>query len=923
MSAKKIFFEETLQQSFKLESFIKFSNEFFNNLELVNPEKLINDYWNWTEFSYHIGGYYHIANFIGSDGNKIAVFAVMLKDSRNLDRARSMQRNFVKKLINSANINGAIVAFYAENETKWRLSFIKLESKLDFSSGKMKVIEKITPAKRYSYLVGEGEPCHTAGERLYPIFMSEVTNPTIAEIEEAFSVESVTKEFFELYKEKYFILKEHLESNQDFIAEAKRLNFTGEQFAKKLMGQIAFLYFIQKKGWLGVNAFPKSITKKQYENSFYSQGKASREVIPKVFKQIGEDEYNLIAPELDYLSKEEHEILALSIKGQSWGTGPKNFVRKLFEVSIKKQENFYDEYLEPLFYEALNEKRGANDYYYKLKCRVPFLNGGLFEPIDDYDWKKNKFNIPNIMFSNINEKGITADGILDIFDRYNFTMNEDEPLEKEVAVDPEMLGKIFENLLDTKDRKSKGAFYTPREIVHYMCQESIINYLINETGISSNAIRDFIIYGEFMKDEDTTKEAKQGVGELYISKEIFDRNGNINRLKDIDEALANIKVADPAVGSGAFPLGMISEIVRARRNITEYIAMNIKETSKSENQADYLIRAMHQYDRHPLILKLHTIKNSIFAVDIEPSAVDITKLRLWLSLVVEQEINENNDDNGLYAESRNPKPLPNLDCNIRCGNSLISKLNGEKLINETELFGQEEYQIVFGQSQYESLLNQLFEVQDKLFYEKNHSEKEFLKKNINAITDKIVMFNIGENQELVEKYNKIKNEPSPPYFLWQLEFARVFKEKNGFDIVIGNPPYFQLQNNGGELAKLYENCNYKTFARTGDIYCLFYEFGYQLLKPQGHLCFITSNKWMRAGYGEYTRKFFTENTNPILLVDFAGVKVFDSATVDTNILLFAKDKNQQDTQACTIKKDELIYSIYNLNKEEIEFIESQ
>lgn len=126
--------------------------------------------------------------------------------------------------------------------------------------------------------------------------------------------------------------------------------------------------------------------------------------------------------------------------------------------------------------------------------------------------------------------------------------------------------------------------------------------------------------------------------------------------------------------------------------------------------------------------------------------------------------------------------------------------------------------------------------------------------------------------------------------------------KNGFDIVIGNPPYIQLQNNGGELAKLYEDCRFQTFTKTGDIYCLFYEKGWQLLRQQGHLCFITSNKWMRAGYGEKTRGFFAKHTNPKYLIDFAGVKVFDNATVDTNILIFGKDQNEYQTRCAVTDK---------------------
>ena len=141
-------------------------------------------------------------------------------------------------------------------------------------------------------------------------------------------------------------------------------------------------------------------------------------------------------------------------------------MRKLFNIAVQRKQNFYSELLEPLFYDALNRNRGEQGYCPALHCRIPFLSGGLFEPIDGYDWEHNEFSIPNEVFSNESTKGKRdADGILDIFDRYNFTMSEDEPMEREVAIDPEMLGKVFENLLDITDRKSKGAFYTPPEIL--------------------------------------------------------------------------------------------------------------------------------------------------------------------------------------------------------------------------------------------------------------------------------------------------------------------------------------------------------------------------------------------------------------------------------------------------------------------------
>ncbi|GAI26432.1 unnamed protein product, partial [marine sediment metagenome] len=166
-----------------------------------------------------------------------------------------------------------------------------------------------------------------------------------------------------------------------------------------------------------------------------------------------------------------------------WGTGTRQFLRELFKGKHGKYGNFFNDILEPLFYEALRiDRRHDDNYYSHFNCKIPFLNGGLFDPINGYDWVHTDILLPNELFSNQNKtkEGDIGNGILDIFDRYNFTVKEDEPLEKEVAIDPEMLGKVFENLLEVKDRKSKGSYYTPREIVHYMCQQSLINYLNTE-----------------------------------------------------------------------------------------------------------------------------------------------------------------------------------------------------------------------------------------------------------------------------------------------------------------------------------------------------------------------------------------------------------------------------------------------------------
>lgn len=873
MTAKQEKFEQVLTQPFSMDTFVPFTRELLTDETMVAPNKYNKEYSN---FSYHIAGYTHIANYYGSDRKKAAIFAVELKKGESVERARSMQRNFVKRLMINGSCDAALVAFYTSGEPKWRLSFIRMD--YEFAKGKISTL--FTPAKRYSYLVGEGEPSHTAKSRLFPIFQEEGGKPSIDEIEEAFSVEKVTREFFEQYSEKYHQVREWLEASPDFMAEAEYHKFTSEQFAKKLMGQIAFLYFVQKKGWLGVNALPRTLNEKEYKNAFFARGVKSRELLPLVFYKAGEDEYRLNAAALDSLSSEDEEILASCVKGQPWGTGPKDFIRRLFVACEKKGENYFNDYLEPLFYEALNTNRGENGYFPALHCRIPFLNGGLFEQLDNYDWKHNNFAIPNDIFSNASAKGREADGILDIFDRYNFTINEDEPMEKEVAIDPEMLGKIFENLLDVKDRKSKGAFYTPREIVHYMCQESLANYLVNVTALPYDDIRDFISYGDFMKDEDTASERQDTNGTMLIPGSIFDMKSGVNRLRELDDALAGIRIADPAVGSGAFPLGMLNEIIRARQNISAYMSIPLSPQAR---------RLMYAFDRHPYVLKMHTVKNCIYAADVEPSAVDIAKLRLWLSLVIDDEINPN-ARNEMEGHSK-PRALPNLDCNIICRNSLVDEFMGIKLINQSELFGSQinGMQMYLGQNQYEGLLNRLFESQDRLFSESGHEARAELKSRIQGLIDTIIMFNLHTAApEVIEKYNEVKMASSLPYCLWELEFGRVFREKGGFDIVIGNPPYIDSENmvnSGMEELRNTISENYSFTRGNWDIYIAFFEKSFRMLSKNGILSFITPDKWISKPFGDEMRKNLIANINTILA---AGRSVFESALVDSIITFIAK-----------------------------------
>ncbi len=902
ISEKTMQYMNLLSKDFDEIDFYNFINDLLN----LTGEDILNGVWKEPtseQYKHYIEKTKLYAKYNTTNRRDVGVILIKIKDNKNPANARTLQRNYIAHLLESYTLDACLAAIYSNREHSWRLSFVKKEISVEV--GKLKT--KVSPAKRYSYLFGKDELNHTAKVQLLDLLENNEKKYTIEEIEEKFSVEKVTKEFFDNYKENYLKLYENLEKNNEFQEESKMYGFTTEEFAKKLMGQIVFLYFLQKKGWLGVSLVPKEITVEEYNKFYnkedingkrilekyyinYSGGKRLKPALLRAYEENKRD--------IDKLS----DIFVGSEYDGKWGSGEKNFIRKLFDryknlTSPDIHNKFFDTYLEPFFYKGLNQKR-KNQYFSIFNCKIPFLNGGLFEPIDNYLWEKSEFDIEDDIFSNKDQTGI-----LDFFDRFNFTMNEEEPLEKDVAVDPEMLGKIFENLLEVKDRKSKGAFYTPREIVHYMCQESLANFLVNKVGVDYNEIKEFIQYGEMIRDEDlkdATKE-KHSVGDSIF-----------NNIIQIDKALENIKIADPAVGSGAFPLGLLNEIVKIRDTITSYLLIynRLGLFDKKYDESFIINNKRSIYN-----IKWNTIKNCIYAVDVENSAVDITKLRLWLSIVVDQ----------VGVPKSGPEPLPNLDCKIMQGNSLIDEFNEIKLIDEKFINEFKENnsisfndggtykskgksiniysdQIAIGDGLKKAQIDRLIDLKKELYGTNDSNRKKELIEKIQYSRKELLRLNFAGTSKEKELF-EIDCTHNKPYFSWMLEFIEVFIENGGFDIVIGNPPYVQLQSDNGTLANLLENKGYKTFTRMGDIYCLFYEKSIDLLKEKGVSCLITSNKWMRAGYGEKLREYLSSNTNPLVLIDFGGTKVFDSATVDVNILLTEKYYNNGKTKACNICDD--------------------
>ena len=743
--------KDTLQSPFDEAKFRQFARNLVNDL---NEDKAFTAQGSYIKDAYkhQVRQYKRIGQYVDPEKNTIDILVVRLQQPTTLDRARTMQRNFIAQYLQDRNQKeAALVAYTTDDSPDWRFSLVRVDYRLEQQAdGSYKPKKEVTAARRSSFLVGQTEPNHTAQQQLLPLLLNDRQNPTLDELEAAFNIESVTKEFFERYKNLFLQVRdevERLRQNDPVIAT----DFTEKQidsanFAKKLLGQIVFLYFLQKKGWLGVEP------------------------------------------------------------GQPWGSGAKNFLRRLFDRGLFQPEtvvydNFFNDVLEPLFYQALAIDRGG-DALYELSgcpqpCKIPFLNGGLFEPIGGYDWQTT-----NVLIANQ-----TIQNILDTFDLYNFTVREDEPLDKEVAVDPEMLGKVFENLLEVSDRKSKGAFYTPREIVHYMCQESLINYL--DTTLNQQVPREdleqLIRQGERAIDNDAVvlkKGSKTSKYKFQVSEAIR------THAAAIDRALADIKICDPAIGSGAFPVGMMQEIVKVRGVLTTYLP--------KERRTTYAF-------------KRHAIQTSIYGVDIDSGAVDIAKLRLWLSLMVDEE------------DYTRIKPLPNLDYKIVCGNSLLSV---EKNLFNHQVFAELEQQ------------------KQAYFEETNPDRKAELRTTIQGLIKTIA------NQDET--------------FDFEVYFSEVLQQQGGFDVVIGNPPYVrqeQIKHLKTELKKQYD-----CYTGTADLYVFFYEKGLKLLREQGVLTYISSNKWFRAAYGKKLRQFITRETQLQQIIDFGDAPVFAAIAYPTIVI---------------------------------------
>lgn len=542
-----------------------------------------------------------------------------------------------------------------------------------------------------------------------------------------------------------------------------------------------------------------------------------------------------------------------------------DFLNYWYERAEKENENFYCYVLETLFFETLNVQRPAG-----LSARfgkIPYLNGGLFAA-DEHDLRGHIY-LDNELFDAGSESGL-----LYFLGNHNFTIEEDTPLEVEVALDPEMLGKVFENLLESEERGKSGTFYTPRPVVAFMCREALATYLVRETQLDEERLAALL------------DEAEMGTPVLFKGEPKLSNQTLPRSLRQrVDTALFSVRVLDPAVGSGAFPLGMLALLVGVRRALYRIEGVAVAPHS-------HMIEGW----------KRDFIRDCLYGVDIKQEAIEIARLRLWLSLVVD-------------ANPFDMEPLPNLDYKLMSGDSLIETCDGVEIYptRPIDTAGKAETKEMF-ESSTKLLIRKLHTLTDTLYQPDEQINRAELKQHIHETEYAIVNEKLEEQEkqnetklnELLSKLRWVQGRKLPkeekeieklqrkialvkqakadiragktlPFFLYRLHFASVFEEKDGFDIVIANPPYVSIEHMTSNQKNSLKLAYSEIASGRADLYVYFYARALQLLHEGGTLSFITSNKYFRAGYGAKLREVLTNETQVKLVLDFGDRPVFDAA----------------------------------------------
>jgi len=640
-----------------------------------------------------------------------------------------------------------------------------------------------TNPRKFTYILGPGETRRTAAQRFQEL-ASRRDHAGIKEIVEAFSVERLNKEFFSLYKGHYQAFVDHLIRNSDTPSKI-----------------------------FGITVPPESV-------KYDAACKPVRDWVKKLLGRI---------VFIHFIQKKGW--MGCNANSKVWNGGDPQFLSNLF-ASAKDKSCYYSGYLAPLFFDALNTPDRVGDIFDLTGTKVPYLNGGLF---DESDESTRKIDFPAPLFKEL----------LDFLSSYNFTIDENDPDENEVGIDPEMLGHIFENLLE--ENKDKGAYYTPKPVVQFMCQQSLLLYL------------------------KTHLDGHEGLENLVHQKDPGDNSkGNWIRLNAsrIEALLDQVTICDPAIGSGAFPVGMLQEIF--------WIKLAL----------DWTLNDAAKFAE----IKRRIIEHTIHGVDIDAGAVEIAKLRCWLALVVDEV---------------EPRPLPNLEFKIHCANSLIEYLRGEPVnfLKHDALDADAQKHI----KDLENAKTTLFEASrkpdkraarlavyqamtelGKLEFTWMRTQEGFFLSEDRAIELDSVLKDLGlfssqlataerlsakDQDILLNKTEGWYQGKEKPTFAWRLLFAEIFS-KGGFSIIIGNPPFIRTELQNNEDKNLLVE-RFETFTKRCDIYVCFYELACRIVQKKGVVTLITSNKWLRGDYGTKLRSYLSSKVTINTIIDFGELPVFE------------------------------------------------
>lgn len=844
------------------------------------------------------GAAFELGSFLTDDERLVGFYEVQVLDNVNLERNKVGLRNLLRTVYRD-RVDGALVVFVQGEQ--WRLSFV--------SDIRINGVSQETAPRRYTYLLGKDVPVRTPTERLFPL--TQKKELSLDDLRIAFSAEVLAKEFYRELSDWYFWALSRVRfplaettdlSESDSASAQEAQNATG---LIRLITRIMFVWFLKEKKLVPAELFEEDEARRMLNSK----------------DKTGSTYYKAILQNLFFAT--------LNTK-----IGDEN--RRFVDRQTGVQEYYrYERFF-------ANKAR-----FLELTRNVPFLNGGLFENLDKValseglevriDCFSNQIKnearlvVPDELFFSeeqiVDLSAVYDDkkraaapvrGLFRIFARYHFTLEENTPLDEAVALDPELLGRVFENLLAAYNpetrltaRKQTGSFYTPREVVDYMVDECLVAYLKKELLTPSGPT-----YAELGKAQTNLfgNEAKSGQLSLQQTlhepaepealveqrlRELLaydDRQPFAQRPHDVERlvtALESLRVIDPAVGSGAFPMGILQKMVhvlakldpenqawraaqeaKAREEVRvdlEIAELLRNETAKAAAAKAALDERLREIEaafdlvgnEKDYARKLFLIQRCVYGVDVQPIAVQIAKLRFFISLTLEQKINEDRPNRGILS-------LPNLETKF--------------VAADTVLTVQKKGQGEFRSNKVLELEEQLTKVRDRHFAARTPQTKQKYREHDRELREALAaeMVHDGWPDDVARRlaaWNPYDQNRVADFF----EPDWMFGLKDGFDIVIGNPPYVQLQKLG-EQSKIYDALKYKTFARTGDLYCLFFERGAAMLKPNGTLCYIASNKWMRAGYGLAFRKWLRRHVLH-QIVDFGDLKVFEAAAYPAIVLL--------------------------------------